>query len=786
LGTTGLTWSSSGDSAWFLEATNTYNSAPYAAQSGSVTTYQTSTLSVTVTGPGTLTFYWASIANDLNNGFDYEFDIDGTYQDDIYGDTSWYQEVNPQTGMPYTIAAGQHTLSWKVSANNDTDPTQGGYLDAVSYVAGNAPVITLNPFNQTNYPGYQVALLAAATSNPAATWQWFKVGNATPIVNANSALFIPTNSGTAGVQGSYYAVASNSSGSANTTTAAVNFVSAPLPPGWSTAFKSAFAPVDDTVVTRDYFSGCVLDTNGNIYVAAEFGGNTTFGSLNLSSGAGGDAAAIVKESPAGLALWAVGITNNGVGNSAGYCVAGAPNNGVYLSGNYVGTNWLGTNRLTDAGNGDVFVARFDANGSNLWVKTFGGTNNDFTFINSLASDAAGNVTISALMGGGPLTIGSSNYVVTGQQQLIIQLDATGAVKWSELSPEIISYLTSGSGRLYASLLTETTGGTTNVVLGSLSNLTDRAWAVACLNGTNGQPIWLRGVGAKYGTKTGNPYATGYLDDAPVLTASGTNLFLTGVAYDSSATFGTFTVNFGSVRGQYFARYDTNGNSQVATTYGSVTTTPTTAVADAKGDLYVSGNFDDYAAFGNDVIAAPVATPPYAGDSSQAFLAKFDLNGNALWADNPVATGYVNFRGIALATDGVWVSGSSQSGYYPQIIPTVFGTNHVYSDPLFVSGGAGGSTSIFWYPAGLLAKVTESMAIAQPVTLLSPTNSGANFQFQFLSESGFSHNILYRTNLAIGTWLTNSTVSGDGTMKIISLPYSIFSPAKQGFIRVSTQ
>jgi hypothetical protein len=46
--------------------------------------------------------------------------------------------------------------------------------------------------------------------------------------------------------------------------------------------------------------------------------------------------------------------------------------------------------------------------------------------------------------------------------------------------------------------------------------------------------------------------------------------------------------------------------------------------------------------------------------------------------------------------------------------------------------------------------------------------------------------LYRTNLAIGAWLTNSTVSGDGTMKIISLPYSIFSPAKQGFIRVSTQ
>ena len=77
-------------------------------------------------------------------------------------------------------------------------------------------------------------------------------------------------------------------------------------------------------------------------------------------------------------------------------------------------------------------------------------------------------------------------------------------------------------------------------------------------------------------------------------------------------------------------------------------------------------------------------------------------------------------------------------------------------------------------------------MATRVTLINPANAGANFQFQFLSESGFSHNILYSTNLASGIWQTNSTVSGDGTVKTITLPYSIFSPAKQGFIRVSTQ
>jgi hypothetical protein len=74
----------------------------------------------------------------------------------------------------------------------------------------------------------------------------------------------------------------------------------------------------------------------------------------------------------------------------------------------------------------------------------------------------------------------------------------------------------------------------------------------------------------------------------------------------------------------------------------------------------------------------------------------------------------------------------------------------------------------------------------PMTLVKPMAVGTNLQFQFLSQSGFSHYILYRTNLAVGGWKTNSTISGDGTLKTISVPFSLFSPSRQGFIRVWTQ
>ena len=46
-----------------------------AAHSGIVTNNQSSTLSITVTGPGTLTFWWACIAD--NTAFDYEVITNG-------------------------------------------------------------------------------------------------------------------------------------------------------------------------------------------------------------------------------------------------------------------------------------------------------------------------------------------------------------------------------------------------------------------------------------------------------------------------------------------------------------------------------------------------------------------------------------------------------------------------------------------------------------------------------------------------------------------------------------
>ena len=781
LDTTNLAWSTTGDTSWFVESTNTYNGAPDAAQSGSVTNQQSSTLSVTVTGPGTLTFDWSSIANDPNQGFDCEFAVDNNDDDDLYGDTSWYQDRS------FTIPTGQHTLTWTAYAGGDTDLTEAAFLDNVSYIPANLPVIAVNPFSQTNYPGYQVWLSAVATNTPAITWQWYEVGSGA-IAGATTNYFIPTNSGTAGVEGSYYAIATDPAGSTITTTAAVTFVTAPRPPDWSVAFKSPFNSPDTQV--SDYYLACLPDSSGNIYAVGEFQGTnavqfTNDIATNYDSPNGTYSADIIKQTDTGSLLWAVAITNNGSGHSEAYGIAPAPGGGIYVAGNFNGTDWLGTNQIVDLSQGpynytnSVFLARFDANGNTLWVRTISGTNYGLTEFNELVADPAGNVTLSGLFWGSTLfpstnTATSTNLFATGQQGGLAQYDANGALRWAEITTNWLNTMAYSGGRIYGTI----GNNNTSFNFGGISVVTSQAKSVVALNAANGQAIWVQGVGEPYGQP--NPLNA---NDGPVVAAVGTNVFVVGTSVGSNAAFGSYTVSWPGLANQYFARCDTNGTPQALATFGSSTTFPRSIVANASG-VYVSGDFDSYSVFGIDLIAAPIADR--VNDFSQAFLAKFDLNGNPLWANEAVSSGEVNFVGSAVASDGVWVSGVCDSGYYPQPEFTAFGTNHVYSDELLYSPISGGGTIAFWSPAGVLAKVTDSAAMGSPVTLSDELARGANFQFSFTSQADFTHNVLYTTNLVSGNWETYSNVIGDGTMKTITIPLSVFNGSRQGFVRVTTQ
>jgi Concanavalin A-like lectin/glucanases superfamily len=753
LNATNLTWTTSGDANWFGQTTNTHDNVS-AAQSGAIGDNGQTWIETTVAGPGTLSFWWKVSSE---GGYDFlEFLTDGNSQTNMSGDSGWQQQT-------YPIGAGSHTLRWNYFKDgNNSDLLDAGFLDEVSFVAtpppdtNTPPIITVNPFSQTNHPGYSVALFAGATSNAAITWEWFKVGSPSPIPNATNTLLIPANSGSAGVAGDYFAIATNAFGSATTLVATVTFQSAALPPDWSRAFTAPFTN-DPANTTSDINLASLFDSAGNIYTVGSVNGTNVFGTNTLISANGVEGSSFLKQTAAGTPIWGRCMTNNGNGSSFPRCIAAAPGDGFYAMGLFFGTNWLGTNKLVDVAGGSTYLVRFDANGSNVWVRTIVGTNFNFPTHHTLVSDPAGNVTLSALISG-YTTLGASNVTATGQQGVLAQFDPNGNVRWVQFPSAWPSYLTYNGGRIYGSM----GGGSTNYI-GGVTNISDRRQALFSLNATNGQGFWVQGIAAE--KDQGNP--SGFGSDDALVAVSGTNVFVAGASYGSNAVFGPFSVTFPTGTGQYFARYDTNGNAQLATSFGSQFTWPWAALADASGNVYIGADFDTYSVFGSNIIAAPFyETVQYIGSidnriPGQACVAKFDRNGNPLWASPAQSpSSYLNLRDITLASDGVWAC-----GFFKPI--GNFGTNTIY----------GGTPP--YHVSGYLAKITDGVALPLPVTLLNPGTASGNFRFSFQSLSGSTYTVLSRTNAAAGVWQTSTVVSGDGTTKLISIPLT----NSQRFFRV---
>ncbi len=152
LDTTGLIWTSGGNLPWFGQSATTHDGVD-AAQSGGITHNQESWVETTVTGPGTLTFWWRVSSE---NFFDrLRFLIDGGEQQTISGNVDWAQVTVP-------IAAGSHALRWRYTKDgSDSAGADTGWLDEVSFVAtdpaSNANLTSLALSSGTLNPAFAAA-----------------------------------------------------------------------------------------------------------------------------------------------------------------------------------------------------------------------------------------------------------------------------------------------------------------------------------------------------------------------------------------------------------------------------------------------------------------------------------------------------------------------------------------------------------------------------------------------------------------------------------------------------
>jgi alpha-tubulin suppressor-like RCC1 family protein len=214
LDNTNLTWTTSstggGYYPWFGQTT-TYHYGGSAAQSGSISTVgsqtQTTILQTTVTGPGTLTYWW-KVATTLNGspspGGALTLKANGVTQTNISDNVDWTQQT-------IYIGSGSQTLQWIFSYYTYIIGTGTGWVDQVTWTPGQtAPLIYTQPPGQAVVPGLDATFRMLAAGTPPLAYQWRFNDNDIP--GATNATCVISNV-QAGNLGNYCVVITNVAGS---------------------------------------------------------------------------------------------------------------------------------------------------------------------------------------------------------------------------------------------------------------------------------------------------------------------------------------------------------------------------------------------------------------------------------------------------------------------------------------------------------------------------------------------------------------------------------------------
>jgi len=143
----------------------------------------------------------------------------------------------------------------------------------------------------------------------------------------------------------------------------------------------------------DIAYGVGLDSTGNVYVTGHFSGTMTVDGVTVTSSGLFDIF-IAKYNSSGVLLWLKKAGGTGSDISHGLVVDGSGNLGIV--GEFQNTATFGTRSVKAAGLGDAFIAKYDTNGNNLWVRGGGSTT-------SFAGDPAKAVAVD----------GANNFYMTG-------------------------------------------------------------------------------------------------------------------------------------------------------------------------------------------------------------------------------------------------------------------------------------------------------------------------------------------------------------------------------------
>lgn len=209
---------------------------------------------------------------------------------------------------------------------------------------------------------FLIVITLVAFSQPSPSWQWARTGTCTTSDTGSSI----TTDNTGNIYTTGYFFGSNLTFNSTTLSNAGNYDAYIVKHDfsgnfmWATAIGGAFDDVATSIV---------CDNVGNVFVTGYYTSSTlAIGAFTLTN-LGGTDVFVVKYNPFGSVMWAKSFGDNMIEEPFGIASDG---NNIFVTGQFQSnTITFGTSTLTCNGNGDVFTTKYDNNGNELWARGFG-------------------------------------------------------------------------------------------------------------------------------------------------------------------------------------------------------------------------------------------------------------------------------------------------------------------------------------------------------------------------------------------------------------------------------
>lgn len=402
------------------------------------------------------------------------------------------------------------------------------------------------------------------------------------------------------------------------------------------------------------------DGSGNILVTGTYEGLLDFdpsASIFNKQSSGGKDFFLAKYNSTGAFLWSLSI--GGVLDEENPKIAIDASNNIIITGtlafNSVYNSPVDFDPSAATANVSanckvLFIAKYDASGNFLWVKSLG---NECTsggifpiFANAITLDGSDNIFIAGNFSGtvdfDPSAATTSFTAGTYGDIFFAKYTSTGGFAWAK---PLFNASTNAFNNRGTSIVLDASN---NILLSGISNGTvdfDPSAATANLTGTNsyfiakydnlGNYIWAKNI------------LTGLNSNPTIILDINNNIFLTGnfrntVDFDPSAGVANQT-SVGDVD-VFFAKYTSAGAYvwvKVITSQQGQYDYPLEEIAssiliDASGNLYLTGFFLGVTDFDPSAGVANLTSTNFNVNTSNTldiFLAKYDASGNYVWAKN---------------------------------------------------------------------------------------------------------------------------------------------------------